>query len=207
MKIAITLLAVCLLLPGCSSQDEQEPAGQLGAHDEELYQAAAAELADQFAGDLKGKLQEALSRGGAAEAIYVCRSEAPKIAATHSKQGWAIGRVSDRNRNPHSAAGEQELAILAQFRSESAPEFVERWHREDSTATYHYYEPIHTMPLCLKCHGTSGDIDPVVKAALAEHYPNDKATGFTIGELRGMFVIRGEWPQGRQLAQQLATQP
>ena len=46
---------------------------------------------------------------------------------------------------------------------------------------------IPTGKLCTKCHGT--ELKPEVKAKLAEFYPDDKATGFNKGDLRGAFVV------------------
>lgn len=62
--------------------------------------------------------------------------------------------------------------------------------------SYRYLRAIPTMPICLACHGT--DIDPEISDMLREHYPEDQATGFTAGELRGAFSIRWEedgWKQ------------
>ena len=38
------------------------------------------------------------------------------------------------------------------------------------------------------CHG--GTLDPEVTAKLKELYPQDAATGFKVGDLRGAFTIR-----------------
>ena len=48
-----------------------------------------------------------------------------------------------------------------------------------------YVEPIFLQPLCTTCHGKS--IDPRIAAQLADQYPHDEATGFDVGELRGVF--------------------
>ncbi|MDT4883752.1 hypothetical protein FQZ97_1198250 [compost metagenome] len=42
---------------------------------------------------------------------------------------------------------------------------------------------IATEPGCLACHGTQ--MAPQVRAAIAAHYPDDAATGFAVGDLRG----------------------
>ena len=39
----------------------------------------------------------------------------------------------------------------------------------------------------MNCHGT--DIKPKVKEKLDELYPEDEATGFFLGDLRGAFVV------------------
>jgi hypothetical protein len=52
-----------------------------------------------------------------------------------------------------------------------------------------------TNKLCLKCHGGADDIDEATKAALAEKYPDDQATGYGDSQLRGMFVVEFDWPE------------
>ena len=48
-----------------------------------------------------------------------------------------------------------------------------------------YVEPIVTQPLCLACHGSS--LAPEIAERLAADYPDDRATGFEVGDLRGVF--------------------
>ncbi len=46
------------------------------------------------------------------------------------------------------------------------------------------------MPACLKCHGLPGkDIDANTLALLQKKYPEDKATGYKLGDLRGAWKI------------------
>ena len=53
-----------------------------------------------------------------------------------------------------------------------------------------YAEPLVIQPVCLTCHGA--EVGPEIKAAIAERYPQDQATGYKLGELRG--VIWAELP-------------
>jgi hypothetical protein len=53
--------------------------------------------------------------------------------------------------------------------------------------TFRFMKAIPTGEVCLKCHGS--DIDPKVKAKLQEAYPEDKATGYKLGDIRGAFTI------------------
>ena len=55
-----------------------------------------------------------------------------------------------------------------------------------------YVEPILLQPPCLACHGEA--LAPDLAARIAELYPADRATGFRVGELRGVFWI--ELPAG-----------
>jgi hypothetical protein len=51
---------------------------------------------------------------------------------------------------------------------------------------------IPTAEVCLVCHGEN--IAPNIQAKLAELYPNDKAIGFNVGELRGAFSVTETLP-------------
>ena len=199
----ILVAVFALLLAACG--ESEPPAGQLSPQDEALYQQAAVALIDNLVGELGGKLKEAIEEGGPSNAIFVCRSEAPRAAAAHSQGGWTIGRVSDRVRNPDNRANAAELAVMQQLGDSAAPEFIERWDKGDSSAVYYYYQPIRTKLLCLKCHGTESNMDPVVTAAVAEHYPDDQARDYDIGDLRGVFVVTAEWPAGGARAQELTA--
>jgi hypothetical protein len=53
-----------------------------------------------------------------------------------------------------------------------------------------YLQAIPMQPLCIACHGS--ELSTEVSDALAQRYPQDEATGFAVGELRGAFLI--EWP-------------
>ncbi len=52
---------------------------------------------------------------------------------------------------------------------------------------FRFAKAIKVAPVCLNCHGQT--IAPEVKQALNEHYPNDLATGYRLGDLRGIFSI------------------
>jgi hypothetical protein len=48
-----------------------------------------------------------------------------------------------------------------------------------------YVEPIYVQPLCVTCHGAT--LAPDLQAKIDELYPNDQATGYAAGDLRGVF--------------------
>lgn len=63
-------------------------------------------------------------------------------------------------------------------------EFVEL----DGKKVFRYIKAIPTGEICLNCHG--GDtVKPEIEALLAEFYPNDKARGYSAGDIRGAFTI------------------
>ena len=147
---------------------------------------------------------KALGQGGAVKAIEVCRVKAPKISQIFSINGVKIRRVAERYRNLDNRATTRQLEILAGFKdSLTAPKYVGEWTSSDSGETYHYYKPIYTQPLCLNCHGGLQTLSPGVIDAVRKYYPNDKATGFKVGELRGMFVVEIQWPTGKDYAEEI----
>lgn len=148
----------------------------------------------EFMQQLQGELQSAMKAGGPINAIDVCKIKAPAIAESLSaKHGWDIGRTSLKPRNPSNAPDAWETKVLNDFEARKAKgedvkpmahfEAVET----DGSETFRFMKAIPTGEACLKCHGS--DIDPKVKAKLQEAYPEDKATGYKLGDVRGAFTI------------------
>ena len=54
-----------------------------------------------------------------------------------------------------------------------------------------YYKPIKiAMPACLNCHGSAGkEIDTKTLEIITQKYPDDMATGYKEGDLRGLWKI------------------
>jgi hypothetical protein len=154
----------------------------------------AAESVDAFASALKQELMAAMQAGGPVQAIEVCHARAPGIARAISRQrGVELSRVSLRTRNPDNAPSDWQAAVLHEFEARrEAGENVAAlsWQATAETPTgqeFRFMKAIPTGPLCLACHGES--IAPEVAARLAELYPDDTATGFSEGDIRGAFVV------------------
>ena len=147
-----------------------------------------------LATSLKAELVAAMEAGGAVQAIEVCHSRAPAIAAEISGQrGLEVFRVSQRNRNPENAANDWQSAVLtdfeARFEAGEDPNSV-TWQEVAETEggrEYRFMKAIPTGGLCLQCHGSA--VVPEVAAEISGLYPDDRATGFEPGDLRGAFVV------------------
>jgi len=212
MSKYLSFCFLALLLCSCDSQTETqtdpEPAVEPSpeyADDMKLYTKTAQQLVADLSRQLKTELVSALSDGDAVNAIKVCAQQAPELTSAHANGGWSVRRISDRNRNPNNRADFTEAVVLAIFADATSDLFTETWTESDSGATYRYYKPIRTAPFCLKCHGDMQTLGPGVFGALKKLYPLDKATGYKAGELRGMFVVESNWPDGREYAEQLLT--
>lgn len=148
----------------------------------------------QFFGQLKGELQAAMKAGGPVNAIEVCSEKAPAIARDVSKEkGLQIGRTSLKPRNPNNAPDQWEEAVLREFEQRKAngenPRKMEKHEivEQNGQQKFRYMKAIPTGKLCLKCHGS--ELDPAVSAKLEKLYPEDRATGYSKGDLRGAFTI------------------
>jgi hypothetical protein len=157
----------------------------------EAARAASKELGDA----LKQQLTAAIAAGGPASAIDVCRTVASQMAEDIShKRGLSIRRTALRVRNPSNAPDPFERKVLEDFvakiGSGADPATLEYSEVvvENGREIFRYMKAIPTAAApCLACHGT--DIKPDVKSAIQESYPNDQATGFKAGDLRGAFSV------------------
>jgi hypothetical protein len=59
----------------------------------------------------------------------------------------------------------------------------------DRTGRLGVLTPIRVGGLCLQCHGQPDDLAPGVVESLERLYPDDQATGFAEGDLRGWFWV------------------
>lgn len=132
---------------------------------------------------LSGKLMETMAQNGPVAAIAVCNQEAPKIAAqVAEQQGVQIGRVGVRLRNPNNAAPDWATELIAA--KTNTPTFLKLADGKDAALL-----PIKLQATCLMCHGPKEQIAADVLAEIAKLYPDDQATGFQEGEIRGWFWV------------------
>ena len=149
--------------------------------------ARGADLLMPFKRDLKQALKAGLAEGPE-QAVAACQLKAPAIAAALSKDGVRVGRTSHKLRNPANASPEWVAPTLADWLADAA----DRAPRTAAIAEGRegYIEPIVMQPLCTTCHGSQ--IEPALAERIQSLYPNDEATGFEVGELRGVFWV--EYP-------------
>jgi hypothetical protein len=172
------LVLVCLVAVGCSGDERPEHASP-GV--EERAKAALAPLKQQ----LMGELTRAMAEGGPVNALDVCRVRAQEISEELSREDVRVGRTSHRVRNPANAPAPWMEPLLAAYVTDSTDRTPRTVRVDDNTTGY--VEPIVAQELCLKCHG--GQLDPDIDRKLSELYPDDAATGFVAGDLRGMFWV------------------
>lgn len=176
----VLVVAAALLLGGCQKKEprvEPPPSEKITRGKEVI-------------GTLKKTLVGALTKelpNGAPAAITACSSLAPALAQSLSTEGVKVGRATRKPRNPANAAAGWTADALTRFEKmkadgkDLAGASYARRLPDGRTA---YAEPLVIQDLCLACHGT--DLAPDVTAILAEKYPTDTATGYAVGDLRGL---------------------
>lgn len=147
-----------------------------------LQRANAA--ADALGRTLRGRLLAAMSEGGPPAAMNVCADAAQGMAADVAREhGARVGRSSLRLRNPANEAPPWVAEWLAAQGERPAAGASGFERIEDGHARV--LRPIAVEGPCVNCHGPSDAIAPDVAAILRERYPDDRATGYAAGDLRG----------------------
>lgn len=186
VKFALAALPVALMA-GCATGPSAEQQAAMAAD--------ARKTAGSLVQQLGGELKKTMEAQGPEAAISVCKDKAPGIVAGLSKSsGFDIKRVSPKNRNPKAVPDAWEAEAQAGLEKRLAggekPETLDTWQvvKTANGKEFRYAKAMVVQPLCLTCHGEN--IPEGVKARLAAEYPNDKATGYSGGQVRGVISIR-----------------
>lgn len=183
LKILTGFAACSMMVSVASANDEIKSRSQ-----------QSKQAVQEFAGQLKGELQSAMKSKGPMHAVDVCHKKAPEIAQQLSeKYGWEISRTSLKARNAGNQPDAWEKSVLEKFEQRKADgedvkpmahaEIVET----DGKKQFRFMKAIPTGGVCLTCHGDN--IATELKAKIDELYPQDAATGFKEGDIRGAFSI------------------
>ena len=208
--IILSLLAACAPKPA----EEPVPAQEVEAPAEEAAPEPAASAAeadeatlakvdaalDQLGGSLQSHLKGKLQEEGAAAALSFCHEQAGPLTEEASREtGITMGRSSVKLRNPGNAGPTWVQSWLATHGEAAAGEAkaVREVVEVDGRRMAHVLRPIVIQPPCLQCHGAPDQLADGVAEQLAAKYPDDQATGYAVGDLRGVF-----WAEAPVMPQQ-----
>ncbi len=143
-------------------------------------------------------MQEAVTNEGVAGAIPVCKDLAPQlIRKKREETGWDIRRVSLKTRNAERGTPDAwEATQLADFDRRAAagekPETIETSEivSTNGRPVLRYMKALPVSEICLSCHGPVDGLDADLRQKLADHYPNDRATGYAKGQIRGALTVK-----------------
>jgi hypothetical protein len=134
------------------------------------------------------ELREGLARGGPRSAFASCHVDSTGVSWRIARsEGIAAGRTSDRLRNPTNAPRPWAAPLVTANAGRQVRD-VEGF-AVDLGSKLGVLRPIVLQPMCTGCHGPADRISNEVKQMLIDRYPQDRATGFTNGEIRGWYWV------------------
>lgn len=137
---------------------------------------------------LLANVMQAMKSGGPGYAVSFCNEQAMPLTDSLAKaHNCLIQRVSDKYRNPANKLTAQDQEIWTKIASAATTNKLSR----SESGQVVFYKPIKiAMPACLTCHGTTGkEMDPKTFEIIKQKYPDDLATGYKEGDLRGLWKI------------------
>jgi hypothetical protein len=200
-RVSVTVVLVIGLV-GCAAPGDEPvteppaqpqwqmvaPAGFSPAQQDQYDTGMAAK--DAFTVAMMTELDAALDGGDVSAAIDVCLEVAPTVAARVGvEHGLALGRTSHRLRNPANTPPDWAAHLVEARQAE--PVFL-----YGPAGELAGLFPIRLEAGCAMCHGTAETIPDDVAKTLAELYPEDRATGFEEGDLRGWLWFEVPAPSG-----------
>jgi len=186
------LLVICLIVVSSLPASAQKGSKDI-AIEEALMDAR--KVSNQLAEKIRSLLLQEIDKGGFSSAVLVCSELAQEMTLQfNAEAGRHIRRISLKYRNPKNVPDAYEQRRLEEFnilnqKKELSNEYSEVV-EEQGKKYLRYLKPLIVAPLCITCHGSKENISQEVKNILAERYPDDRATGFLVGDVRGAITVK-----------------
>jgi hypothetical protein len=186
VKIFLLFIIGSIIFLSCKNEEN---------FDKKLYSDEFRGYAKEYMSGLKAVLMKNMKEGGPLKAIEVCSDTASDLADFYSKKlGIEVKRISFKNRNNENIPDEFEKTALLEFEKlysknelNKNTEILEKVDQQGEEII-RYIKPIIIESPCLNCHGTI-EIQGEVAELIKHKYPDDKATGYKIDDLRGAISI------------------
>lgn len=167
------------------------------AFEKELMQAQ--KISTELIEKVRGLLLKEIEQGGFSSAVRVCSELAQDMTQRFSQQtGHYLRRVSIRYRNARNVPDDYERKKLKEFdqmnREKRLPGELAEVAEEQGVRYLRYMKPLVAASLCMVCHGPKENIPMEVQAILREKYPQDRAIGFLVGDVRGAISVKIRLP-------------
>ena len=190
MLARVLFIGVLLsFLVACNKPDEK-------VIDTVKYETELGQHAQDYMTGLKSVLVANMQAGGPLQAVNVCSDTAQQMSELYSETMKVnVKRASFKNRNEQNVPDEFEAKAIEFFEELKIDGELTAKSNLVETATINgeeivrYAKPILIDAPCLNCHGSESQISNEVAQVINEKYPNDKAKGYSIGDLRGVISV------------------
>jgi len=159
----------------------------------EVYRRQGKEIVKATFTALSSQLKSAMKQGGVPYAVTFCNVTAMPITdSLAARYDVDIKRVSMRNRNTDNAPDALEESMISSLQKMMVASYEGiNMVVLDVDENPVYVQPIVLGDQCLQCHGKIGtDITADNYEIIQSLYPDDKATGYRSGDLRGIWRIK-----------------
>jgi len=179
------LIGVSLgLLVGCGGETPSDSA-DAAAPDSVLQATVEQEIEALDA--MRSRLARTIDEDSVDQGTFarVCKPVGQRANALSDTTGWSVRQIAMKYRNPTNQLDDAGARVYPRFAEH--PNRMRRWTRTtlDGTTGWRYYRRIVVEPSCLACHGAQADRPAFVK----QNYPDDRAYGFSAGDLRGLYAV------------------
>lgn len=182
------LLASFVLFFGCKNASKSVDTPMVYQMSDEEYIDQGLDISSSTFLALSGALKKSIKAGGLENALSYCNLNA--LALTDSLSNFydvEIKRTSLKQRNPKNRPTADEVEILNQYEEAKKSGEPLMAMVNEVSGVKKFYAPILVHDVCLKCHGLTTDIS--IYDSILKHYPDDLATGYAMGDLRGMWSV------------------
>jgi hypothetical protein len=199
MKMRLTLFAALALVRAAAADAPVPAASFVDPDSEEVKEirAIGERAINRLGVTLVNEVSVAVAKSGAEKAIDVCHLKALPLTGeilSGMPRITGVKRTSLRLRNPVNAPDAAEKLALTRVEKDISkgvlPKvLVQRIDREGEKPEWRVYRPVGVAQQCVTCHGMRESMPAELQARLAERYPADQASGYAVGQWRGLIRV------------------
>jgi hypothetical protein len=155
------------------------------------FEEQAEDLAGRLKKNLVTQLSKKIASDGVVAAVPYCHVQVKPIAkeaAGADMTKFEFGRTSHKIRNEQNMAQDWMLPYLTLFQKTTIKNPLKAKVHTFADGKEAYLEPLYVGAQCLACHGQG--VEGELKEKISKLYPKDQATGFKLGEFRGLIWVK-----------------
>lgn len=103
----------------------------------------------------------------------------------YNATGYQLRQISSKYRNPENKPDKFEQIALTEFEKDKNLSEYKGVDKIDGKKVLRYLIPLYIEEACLKCHSAKETVPEFIQ----EDYPEDKATDYVFGDLRGAISV------------------